>query len=160
MDGVNMEQQHDTNDQSSRNPNFTIPHAAEFSGSNKPAYVIYIIYLIAVFTSLPVIVAGIAAYIYRNDNLPAWLNSHYAHQIRMFWWYVFLFIIPWGLLIWALGNSVVSLLDNDSEGVMLWVIISWAGLALMSMYSIAVQVWLGLRTFIGLKNLSEEQGME
>ncbi|WP_036766780.1 DUF4870 family protein [Parvularcula oceani] len=49
------------------------------------ALAIWVLYLVALFTGLTLIIGVILAYIFRGDA-PGWLRSHYDKQIGIFWW--------------------------------------------------------------------------
>lgn len=53
---------------------------------------IWVLYLVALFTGLTLIIGAVLAYVFRGDA-PAWLRSHYDAQIRVFWWGVFWVIV-------------------------------------------------------------------
>jgi len=46
--------------------------------------IIYVLYLVGVFTGLTALVGLVMAYINKSDA-PDWLRSHYQFQIRTFW---------------------------------------------------------------------------
>ena len=56
------------------------------------ATAIWVLYLVALFTGLTMIVGVVLAYVFRG-SAPAWLRSHYDAQIRVFWWGVFWVVI-------------------------------------------------------------------
>ena len=49
------------------------------------ATAIYVLYLVALFTGLTMIVGVVLAYVFRG-GAPDWLRSHYDAQVRVFWW--------------------------------------------------------------------------
>lgn len=48
------------------------------------AIAVYVIYLAALFTAVPLFVGVILAYIFKG-RAPAWAHSHFDHQISLFW---------------------------------------------------------------------------
>lgn len=80
------------------------------------AKIIYILYLVSIVISITAIVGLIMAYVNRDDDTPAWLQSHYQFQIRTFWigaLYLFVgillfqFIIGWVILLYWLVWVIV-----------------------------------------------------
>ena len=61
------------------------------------AAAVWVLYLVALFTGLTLIVGVILAYVFRADA-SLWLRSHYDAQIRIFWW---------GIVWVALGTVLV-----------------------------------------------------
>ena len=49
------------------------------------AMAVWLLYLVALFTGLTLIVGVILAYVFRG-GAPEWLRSHYDAQVRVFWW--------------------------------------------------------------------------
>lgn len=45
---------------------------------------IYVIYIIALVTAVPLLVGVVLAYIFKGNN-PEWTRSHFDHQISLFW---------------------------------------------------------------------------
>ena len=77
------------------------------------AMAIWVLYLVALFTGLTLIVGVFLAYLFRG-SAPDWLRSHYDAQVRVFWWGVFwvvvgsvmcatVILIPLGFLVFGLS---------------------------------------------------------
>lgn len=90
------------------------------------AIVVYVLYLIGLFTGITALIGVIIAYIYKSDALN-WVESHYRFQIYTFWI---------GLLCLIVG-SILTL-----------VLIGWLVL-------LAWMIWLIIRVVIGLKYLGQ-----
>ncbi len=58
--------------------------AEDTTNPGRGALIVYILYIAAIFTGLPMLVGVVIAYINRDDP-PAWLATHYRYQIRTFW---------------------------------------------------------------------------
>jgi uncharacterized membrane protein len=56
------------------------------------AKIVYVLYLIGLFTAVTAVIGVVIAYIYRDDA-PDWLKTHYEFQIRTFWIGLLYFII-------------------------------------------------------------------
>lgn len=54
------------------------------TNAGRGALLVYVLYLIALFTALPMLIGVVIAYVNRDDP-PAWLATHYRYQIRTFW---------------------------------------------------------------------------
>lgn len=53
-------------------------------GESAKTVAIYVIYLVALFTGVPFFIGVVLAYFFRG-SAPAWAQSHYDHQIGIFW---------------------------------------------------------------------------
>ena len=56
------------------------------------AAAVWVLYLVALFTGLTLIVGAVLAYVFRGSASP-WLRTHYDRQIKLFWWGVFWVVI-------------------------------------------------------------------
>jgi uncharacterized membrane protein len=98
------------------------------AGDSRPAMAGYVLYLVAIFTAIPSLVAVVLAYIYR-DGAPDWLQTHYQYQIRTFW-IMCLYLVIGGLT---------------------WIfIVGWFILGL-------VPFWVGARCLLGLQALQDRR---
>ena len=81
---------------------------------------IWVLYLVALFTGLTLIVGAVLAYVFRG-GAPDWLRSHYDAQVRVFWWGVLWVIvgtitIPVLIGFVILGLSWVYVLVRSVQG--------------------------------------------
>ncbi len=92
----------------------------DHSGAEKPAKIVYILYLVGIVFQLLPLVGVVVAYVYRGDA-PPWLKGHYTFQIRTFWIGLVVsiiggittavgigFLILLALLIWWAVRSIVG----------------------------------------------------
>jgi len=84
-------------------------------------HVIYALYALSLISGITAIVAIVLNYIKRDDARGTWLESHFAWQIRTFWWGLFwlalgglTFIILIGWVIW--GVAFVWLVYRIAKG--------------------------------------------
>lgn len=92
------------------------------------AIVVYILYLLGIFTGgLTMLVGVVIAYVYRGAG-PYWLDEHYRFQIRTFWIAIVYFVIS-GILMLIL------------VGFLLWLVAT---------------IWLIIRSVKGLKALQTQ----
>jgi uncharacterized membrane protein len=92
------------------------------------AKLVYVLYLVGLFTGIAGIIGVVIAYIHKSDA-PAWLKSHYQFQIRTFWiGFLYLFL-----------GTVLSI-----------VLIGWLVLAFWF-------VWLIIRCIKGLQAIDREE---
>lgn len=95
--------------------------ATERSGAEKPAKIVYILYLVGIVFQILALAGVIVAYVYRGDA-PFWLKGHFTFQIRTFWVGLAAsliggfttpvgigFLILFALLVWWLVRCVVGL---------------------------------------------------
>ncbi|MBB4659709.1 DUF4870 family protein [Parvularcula dongshanensis] len=68
---------------------------------------IWVLYLVALFTGLTLVIGAVLAYVFRG-NAPDWLRDHYDKQIAIFWWGVF-WVVVGTLTIPVFGIGVVIL---------------------------------------------------
>ncbi|GGY53885.1 hypothetical protein [Parvularcula lutaonensis] len=108
---------------------------------------VYSLYLVALFTGVPALVGVILAYIFREDAGPV-AQSHFEHQIGLFWRAVFGNVING--IIFAVGVALTST-----------VIFSIIGIPLMIVSGI-VFIWLWLmlltRSIRGISRLNRGEG--
>jgi len=89
------------------------------------ARVVYILYLLALFLGITIIIGVVMAYV-NKDDAPAWLQTHYRYQIRTFWigvlfntiaamtmflvvgWFILLFTLIWLIIRCVKGLKVLS----------------------------------------------------
>lgn len=64
------------------------------------AVAVWVLYLVALFTGLTLLVGVVLAYLFRGDA-PDWLRGHYDQQVRTFWW---------GVLWAVIGAATIPLL--------------------------------------------------
>lgn len=58
----------------------------EKHNNHTPALIVYILYLVSLFTGgLAAIIGLVIAYIYRDNSRGSYLESHFTYQIRTFW---------------------------------------------------------------------------
>lgn len=76
------------------------------NGETQMPLIVYILYLVYLFTGgLSGVVGLIIAYVY-NGNGPQWLNEHYRYQIRTFWIFL-LYLVVSAVLMWVLIGFVL-----------------------------------------------------
>jgi uncharacterized membrane protein len=73
--------------------------------------VIYGLYALSLFAGVTAIVAIVLNYIKQEDAQGTWLESHFAWQIRTFWWSLVWVIVGWiawiilaGWLVWGVAG--------------------------------------------------------
>ncbi len=88
---------------------------------NRPT-IVSLLYLVGLITALPTILAVILAYVWRNEPMEPWEESHYRYHIRSFWI---------GLLYATLG---------------LMLILVGIGFLILAL----IPLWLGIRSIIAL----------
>lgn len=98
-------------------------HSVSTEGT-QPVLAAYILYLIAILTAVPSLVAVAVAYIFR-DGAPAWLQTHYRYLIRTFW-----------LMCLYIGIGALT-----------WIFI--VGMGILAL----VPFWMGARCVVGLRAL-------
>ncbi|MDQ7031304.1 MAG: hypothetical protein Q9M37_01100 [Desulfonauticus sp.] len=67
------------------NQNLNNPPKKKEEGLVKTAKMIYFLNLVSLVIGITSIVAVVMAYIYKTDDNPQWINSHFRWQIRTFW---------------------------------------------------------------------------
>lgn len=95
--------------------------------SESMAKLVYVLYLVGLFTGIAGIIGVVVAYIHKADA-PEWLKSHYQFQIRTFWiGFLFIFLgtvlslilVGWLLLafwfIWLIIRCIKGLQAVDRE---------------------------------------------
>lgn len=65
--------------------------------------IIWVLYLVSIFTGLTSIVGVILAYVWRGDDADHPMASHYAKQIKVFWYSVIGFVVGALLTIVIIG---------------------------------------------------------
>lgn len=93
--------------------------------------VVYILYLVSFVTAITALIGVVLAYVNRGDA-PAWVQSHYAFQIRTFWWSLLAVVV----------GSLLSVF-----GVGLLILFAW-------------MVWMIVRCAVGLSRLSENRPID
>lgn len=59
--------------------------SASVESLKKTAKIVYFLNLAALIFGVTSIIGVIMAYIYKSENNPEWINSHFRWQIRTFW---------------------------------------------------------------------------
>lgn len=94
--------------------------------------IIYVLYLAGLLFGITALIGVVVAYVYRDKSTnPEWLNTHYAFQIRTFWY---------GLIYLILGSILTFILIG-------WVLLLWFAL------------WIIVRSVKGFSALDEKQGI-
>lgn len=111
----------------------TRAEAPEAGGGNprQMPMVVYILYLVSFVTAITALVGVVLAYVNRNDA-PAWVQSHYAFQIRTFWWSLLAVVV----------GSLLSVF-----GIGLLILFAW-------------MVWMIVRCAVGLSRLNENRPID
>ncbi len=99
--------------------------------------IIYICYFLGIFWGITAIIGVVLAYVFKDENNPDWLNTHYRYQIRTFW-IGLLYMVIAGVLSVILFLTIVGYVF----AVVLWLLIS---------------IWLIIRAAKGLKYLNQKQ---
>lgn len=102
----------------------------ETSEGEKPAKIVYILYLAGVVFQILPLVGVVVAYVYRGDA-PAWLRGHFTFQIRGFWI--------------GLAASVVGGITT--------------GVGIGFLILLALLIWWVARAIVGWKALSENRAL-
>jgi uncharacterized membrane protein len=105
--------------------------------------VVYALYLVGLFTVLPILIGLVIAYANRAGSGPD-TESHYVFQIRSFWLAIAWWIIGGIFLFWGIPLSFILI------GVPLVMI----GVAIFSL----VHLWFALRAILGLVHLARGEG--
>ncbi len=71
--------------------------------------IIYVLYLLALFTGITAVIGVVMAYVYR-DGAPEWLRTHYELQIRTFWMGLLIGIVGAILSLVFIGVAILFLL--------------------------------------------------
>lgn len=71
--------------------------------------IIYVLYLLALFTGITAVIGVVMAYIFKDDA-PEWLRTHYELQIRTFWMALLIGVIGGILIIVFIGVAILGLL--------------------------------------------------
>lgn len=104
---------------------------------------IYVLYLVALFTALPVLIGGILAYVFRDGADPV-MGSHYEHQIGLFWRFI-------------IGNFLNGVLISVGVFLSSTVIFAIIGIPLLIVCAV-IFVWLWLmlltRSARGIKRIN------
>lgn len=79
----------------------------ERQASTDVAKIVYVLYLIGLFTVVTAVIGVVIAYIYRDDA-PAWLKTHYEFQIRTFWLGLLYFIVASILCLILIGFLLLA----------------------------------------------------
>jgi uncharacterized membrane protein len=97
---------------------------------------IWVLYLVALFTGLTLIIGAILAYVFR-DGSPDWLRSHYDAQVRVFWWGVF-WVVTGATLI-AVGTPLSFIIIGIPLFILGWVVLglSWLWVLIRSVQGLA-----------------------
>lgn len=82
--------------------------AARQEDERGKATAVWVLYLVALFTGLTMIVGVILAYVFRG-SAPDWLRSHYNAQIRVFWWGVVWVVIGTITIPILIGFAILGL---------------------------------------------------
>ena len=77
--------------------------------STNAAMLVYVMLLAATLLLVTSLIGVIVAYVYRDDA-PAWLQSHYQHQIRTFWITFLFFFIALMTLVVYIGKLIFIIL--------------------------------------------------
>lgn len=84
------------------------------------AYLVYILYLVAIAVGITSIVGLIMAYV-AKETAPDWLKSHYHNQINIFWKGLLYLFTGMLLLSFTVGSVFITLLISPI--VLIWYII-------------------------------------
>ncbi len=90
-------------------------------GTEKTAYLVYLLFLIGLVVPLVTLAGVIVAYVYRSDA-PPWVETHFRFQIRTFWigllaaviavatiWIAIGFLLGLALYVWWIVRCVTGL---------------------------------------------------
>ena len=78
-------------------------------GSPKgPATAVYALYAVSFFVGITAIIGVIIAHVKKAEARGTWLYSHYAWQIRTFWWFVAWMVLGVILLVVVVGYVVIA----------------------------------------------------
>ena len=80
--------------------------------------------VVGAFLGLPSVIALIINYVKRGDVRGTWLESHFAWQIRTFWW-----VLAWAVIIVLVSAPLLLLLG-------LGLVTGWVGLGLLGLWAI------------------------
>lgn len=72
------------------------------------AVAVYVLYLVSSITGITAIIGVIMAHIKVNESDPVW-RSHFAFQIRTFWWSLLFFLISFLLVFIVIGIPLLVL---------------------------------------------------
>jgi len=98
------------------------PNNSQDQALIKTAKIVYLLYLAALVIGITGIIGLIVAYVYKKDDNPEWINTHFRWQIRTFWIGLIAsfisgllcviligYVLLLGLLIWWIVRSVKGL---------------------------------------------------
>lgn len=88
---------------------------------NRPT-IVSLLYLAGLLTALPTLLAVILAYVWRNEPMEPWEESHYRYHIRSFWIGLLYALVACMLMIVGIGFLILGV----------------------------IPLWLGIRTIIAL----------
>lgn len=76
---------------------------------NRPT-IIALLYLVAIFTALPLLIGVVLAYIWKGEQHDAWEDSHFRFHIRTFWMGIAWAIIGGLLTLVLVGFVILALI--------------------------------------------------
>jgi uncharacterized membrane protein len=107
---------------------------------------VYAIYIVGLFTALPLLIGLVLAYLFRSGASPA-AKTHYEHQIGLFWRFV-------------LGNIVVGFLVGIGWFLTMTVVLGIIGIPLLILCGV-IFVWLWVmlltRSLRGIGRLNQAE---
>ena len=71
------------------------------------ALVAYILMVLGLFTAIPLILGAIWAMVTRKAASGTVYHSHYTNAVRVFWWWLFWFIVGWATTIVLIGWAIL-----------------------------------------------------